>query len=326
MTRLTIRIWLATVLLTLTAAPGSLPAAQDDANQQMADAGRQAIENANNFFNLVSAAIKGGEVGAEARQMLLTGYVYPALLGIVILIIGYVVARFIGRTAGSVITRRVDVTLGTFLGRAITNGLLVLVGISALSYVGVDVTSFAAILAALGFAIGMALQGTMANVAAGVMLLVFRPFKVADYVEVGGTEGKVEAIDLFTTRMNTFDNRHLILPNGKVFGNIIQNFSRNPTRRVEVDVGTDYGADLRTTRQTLETAVAGVSRQVDPENAQVCLVSLGDSAVNWQCRVWSETANVASVKEELTEAVKYALDRDRIGIPFPQLDVNVNQG
>jgi small conductance mechanosensitive channel len=192
-----------------------------------------------------------------------------------------------------------------------------------LSYFGVNVSAFAAVLAALGFAVGMALQGTLSNFAAGIMLLVFRPFEVGDYIVVSGAEGTVETIDLFTTRLNTYEKRHLIVPNGKIFGSVIQNNSHNDERRITVLVGTDYTVGIKETRSALESAIASVERQINLDSAQVYLLDLGSCAVNWRCRVWSHADDYSQVKEDLTAAVKESLDAAKIGIPFPQLDVNV---
>lgn len=194
----------------------------------------------------------------------------------------------------------------------------------------INVAGFAAILAAAGFAIGMALQGTLGNFAAGVMLLIFRPFKIDDYIVVADTEGTVEEIDLFTTRLNALDNRHLIIPNGEIFGAKLENYSRNQVRRVDVNVGAAYSADLDSTRAALLRAVSKVCEQtaeavgsVDTPQAQVYLMELGASSVNWQLRVWCCPEDYWDVRERLTAAAKVSLDQSGISIPFPQMDVHV---
>ena len=148
-------------------------------------------------------------------------------MALILLIVGYMVASFVGRLVSSMVSGRVDKTVGRFAGKMAKNGIMILVLIGALDHFGVDVTSLAAILAAAGFAVGMALQGTLANFAAGVLLLVFRPFKIDDYIQVGDTEGTVEEIDLFTTKLNTLDHRHIIVPNGNIFGAVMTNYTRN---------------------------------------------------------------------------------------------------
>lgn len=253
-----------------------------------------------------------------------------ATLVIAILYISFLVASAVGRYIGGMVTKKVDATLGKFLTKAIRNMIMVMVGLIALKIFKVDVAEFAVIIAAAGFAIGMALQGTLGNFAAGVMLLIFRPFKVDDYIVVAGTEGTVEEIDLFTTRLNALDNRHLIIPNGEIFGAKLENYSRNKMRRVDVNVGAAYSADIEHTRTALERAVAVVSSayaevtgEAEIPAAQVYLMELGPSSVDWQLRVWCNPNQYWGVREELTAAAKNALDKAGISIPFPQMDVHV---
>ncbi|MEM7455267.1 MAG: mechanosensitive ion channel domain-containing protein, partial [Planctomycetota bacterium] len=258
-----------------------------------------------------------------AMKQLLIHYGPKFLLIIGMFVIGYLIASFFGRLTGGLVAKKVDLTLGRFLTKAVRNGIMLIVLVAALQQFGIDLTGFVAVVAALGFAIGMALQGSLSNFAAGVMLLVFRPFKIDDYISVAGTEGTVEVIDLFTTRLNTLDNRHMIVPNGQIFGSTIENYTQNPLRRVDVNVGAEYGADIDVTRKTLESAVAEIEGAVVEPAPQVYLMELADSSVNWQLRVWCHPANYWTVREELTRAAKYSLDEAGIGIPFPQLDVNV---
>lgn len=280
---------------------------------QVADVGTSLITK-------VRDAVSGNEI---ARQELLNDIFVPAAMALILLIIGYLFASFAGRVTGDMVAKRVDKTIGRFTGKIVQNTIIVMVLLGALGYFGVDVTSFAAILAATGFAIGMALQGTLSNFAAGVMLLIFRPFQIDDYIHVADTEGTVEEIDLFTTRLNTPDNRHLIVPNSKIFGETMINFTRNSTRRVDVSVGVSYDADIRQTRSVLEKAIEQLPGVLSKPEPKVVLVELGDSALAWQCRVWSKTEDYWTVRETVTERIKYALDDARIGIPFPQMDINV---
>jgi len=199
---------------------------------------------------------------------------------------------------------------------------MMVVGLAVLQTFGVGLTSVTAILAAAGFAVGMALQGTLGHFASGVMLLMFRPFKVGDYIVVAGTEGSVEEIDLFTTRINTVDNRHIIVPNGEIFGSKLENYTHNDVRRVDVNVGAAYTADLDQTRNALQRAVSACSLAGAPEG-QVYLMELGASSVDWQVRVWCRPEDYWTVRENLTAATKNEMDRAGIGIPYPQLDVHV---
>lgn len=285
-------------------------------SSQLADHATVAVEKATGTF---MHAIKGDK---DALIELGTRYLLPAIVALLAITIGYMIASFVGRVVGTALAQRVDLTLGKFLGKTIKNATLVLVGLGVLGYFGVDVTSFAAILAATGFAIGMALQGTLSNFAAGVMLLVFRPFKVGDYIIVEGSQGSVEEIDLFTTKMNSLDNRHLIVPNSQIFGSTIENVTRNSCRRVEVNVGVDYSADLRMTRQVLSAVVRNLEGAIAAPAPDAYLMDLGDSAVNWQVRVWCHPSSYWEVRQRLTEATKAALDVAQIGIPFPQMDLH----
>ena len=254
---------------------------------------------------------------------LLEKYIVPASISLVLIIMCYLAASAIGRMVSHVIADKVDRTLGRFAGKLVSNGLMLIVFLGILGKFGINVTSFTAILAASGFAIGMALQGALGNFAAGVMLLVFRPFKVDDFIRVAGSEGIVNEIDLFTTRLNTLDNRHLILPNGEVFGSTIENLTHNKVRRVDVAVGVAYDADLRQTRQVLESAIHVIPGAAPAPPAQVVLVDLGGSSVNWEVRVWTRPENYLDVKQHVTAAVKEALDAAQIGIPFPQMELHV---
>ena len=281
------------------------------------------------LIKTLSNAFRGGEVGAQAQADLIA-MCGDATYFIAILFISYLAASWLGRMVGGVVTQKVDVTLGKFLSKAVRNLLLLIVAMVVLEQqFDVQVAGFAAILAAAGFAIGMALQGTLGNFAAGVMLLLFRPFKVDDYIAVAGTAGTVEEIDLFTTRLNSPDNRHLIVPNAEIFGAKLENYSRNPRRRVDVNVGAAYDADLDATRLALTRATNQIA-QMAAENAtvelpqpQVYLQELGASSVDWQLRVWCHPAEFWDIREQLTAAAKIELDRANIGIPYPQMDVHV---
>ena len=197
--------------------------------------------------------------------------------------------------------------------------------ITCLGLFGIQTASFAAILAAAGFAVGMALQGTLGNFASGVMLLIFRPFKVGDVVSAAGQTGKVVEIDIFSTVFDTPDNRRIIIPNGSVFGGTIENISHHATRRVDVAVGTDYGADLSKTREVLNKAIAQTNKVLKDPASAVVLSDLGDSCINWSVRVWVDANDYWPVKDQLTESVKTALDQADIGIPFPQMDVHLDK-
>ena len=292
----------------------------DEAVKAVAD---QSTAVASNFISLCKQAFSGGPESEAAIKSLMGDYFAKAFLALAVAWISYIIASAVGRYVGGLVSRKVDLTLGKFLTKAVRNLLMIVVAMGVLSYFNVDVTGLAAVLAAVSFAIGMALQGTLGNFASGVMLLLFRPFKVDDYIVLSDTEGTVEEIDLFTTRINTLDNRHVIVPNGEIFGSKLENYTRNKLRRVDVNVGAAYSADLDRTREALERAVMSVPEGVTSPPPQVYLQQLGSSSVDWQLRVWCEPANYWDVRESLTSAAKQQLDLANIGIPFPQMDIHV---
>ena len=288
-----------------------------EAGKQVADQMTQKMDAAKGEF---MKAINGER---DSQIALFTQYLLPVLAAAGVLFVGYIVASAIGRWIGAFVSKQVDETLGRFAGKAVKTLVMMFTLMGVASYFGFDVTSLAAILAAVGFAVGMALSGTIGNFAAGIMLLLFRPFKVGDYVVMAGTEGVVEAIDLFTTQLDTLDNRRLIVPNGEVFGATIENATHNEFRRVDVNVGCDYEADLDLTRTTLEAGITKIPGAVADPAPQVYLMDLGDSAVNWQVRVWCRPVDYWGVRQDLTYATKKSLDAADIGIPYPQMDIHV---
>jgi len=217
-----------------------------------------------------------------------------------------------------------DETLTIFMSKFVRWTILLLAGLTCLNYFGVQTTSFAALIGAAGLAIGLAFQGTLSNFAAGSMLLVFRPYKVGDLVNVAGYLGKVAEIELFTTVIDTTDNRRIIVPNSSIFGAVIENITYHPVRRADVNVGTAYSADLDDTRRVLERAVRNVPLVVADPPPAVMLMELGTSSVNWQVRGWVRRDTFYDAKQAITRAVKIELDAAGIPIPFPQLDLHLD--
>ena len=250
-----------------------------------------------------------------------------AAAGLAVIFIGYMGAKYAARIISTPVCRRVDETLGRFVGKVIFYTILLGVTGAVLSKMGAPLGGLAAMLAAAGFAVGLAFQGTLSNFAAGVLMLVFRPFKVGDFVVAGGVSGTVNEIDLFTTTLDTPDNRRIIVPNGSIAGGTIENVSFHPHRRVEVVVGVDYHADLETTRRALQAAVATHAPIMivgEDRGGSVVLAGLGDSAVNWKVRLWVQRNQYWPAMESLTASVKTQLDAAGIGIPFPQMDVHID--
>jgi len=287
------------------------------------DSVNNALANAGDTF---TRAVSGD---TEAINALLLQYALPLIWAIVILVVTLVVAKIIaGMVRRGAEKSKIDATLSAFFGKLVFY-LIVIVGVMfALSKFGIEVTSFAAILAAAGFAVGMAMAGTLSNFAAGTMLLVFRPFKVGDVVNIAGVTAKVNEIELFTTTLDTFDNRRIIVPNSSVYGDTIENISFHNERRVDVNVGTEYTADLDQVREVLGKAAESLNEKMiqgEGRGYQVYLLELGDSSINWVVRFWTTGADFWAVREQLTRAVKVHLDEAGIGIPFPQMDVHLDK-
>ncbi len=245
---------------------------------------------------------------------------------LLLIIVAYFVARLLSRWVAAAMCKRVDMTFGKFLGKLTFYGLFMVAGLSILQTAGMSITSFAAVMAASGFAIGLAFQGTLSNFASGVLLLVFRPFKVGDVVQAAGVMGKINEIDLFTTTFDTPDNRRLIVPNTSIAGAIIENISFHKERRVDVVVGVAYAASLDETRAVLLAAVESLGEQLvqgEGRGYQIILSNLGASSVEWTVRFWTASVNFFAVKEQLTTQIKRQLDAHRIEIPFPQMQLHL---
>ncbi len=277
----------------------------------------------------LSQAVEGLKDGDFSSLFpLIKDYLVPTGIALLILFIGYFLSKFISRIASSPIRSRVDETLGLFVKKLVFYTLMVFTVLGVLGRFGISVASFTAVIAAAGFAVGLAFQGTLSNFAAGVLLMVFRPFKIGDYIKVAESEGSVIEIDLFTTSLNSLDNKRIIIPNSNITGNTIENLYTNNQRRVDVNVGTDYSADLKLTRKVLLEAASQVCKDFDTigsKGSEVYLLDLGDSSVNWQVRVFAQPNSYWPIKQAITEAVKEHLDKAKIGIPFPQMDLNLNQ-
>jgi small conductance mechanosensitive channel len=203
--------------------------------------------------------------------------------------------------------------------------LLIVVCIASLGCLGVDTTSASAILAAAGFAVGMALQGSLGNIASGVMLVVFKPFKVGDYVNLGGTGGTVVEIQMFSTVLLTPDNVRIIVPNGNITSGAISNYSAENKRRIDLVVGCGYNDDLKAVRQFLENTVAAESRILTEPQPVVAVAELADSSVNFIVRPWVSSGEYWAVKYDLTERIKLGFDEFGFTIPFPSRDLFVHQ-
>jgi len=217
----------------------------------------------------------------------------------------------------------VDETLISFVGNLTYIVLLIFVIIAALNQLGVQTTSFIAIIGAAGLAIGLALQGSLANFAAGVLMIIFHPFKVGDYIEAAGVAGVVEEIQIFTTQLKTPDNKTIIIPNASVTGGSITNYSAKDTRRVDLVIGVGYGDDLKRVREVLEEVLAKDDRILDDPAPTIGVLELGDNSVNFAVRPWVKAEDYWGVYFDSTETVKRRFDEEGISIPFPQRDVHL---
>jgi len=256
------------------------------------------------------------DLGAEFGLKLVTA--------LVIFIIGRWVARRLAGLVEKGMTKAgTDSTLTGFLRNIVYIGLLTFVILAAIAQLGVQTTSFIAVLGAAGFAVGLALQGSLANFAAGVLIIIFRPFKSGDFVEAGGVAGVVENIQIFTTTMRTGDNKTIIIPNGQITSGTIVNYSTKDTRRVDMVIGVGYGDDLDKVRRVLEEILKEDERVLEDPAPTIGVLELADSSVNFVVRPWVNADDYWGVVFDVTEAVKKRFDAEGVGIPFPQRDVHL---
>ena len=256
----------------------------------------------------------------EQVYAVLVSYGLNVLGALAIIIIGFMAAGWARRSLERALSRsgRIDTTLVRFFGSLLRYAIIAFVIIAALQQFGVQATSLVAVFGAAGLAIGLALQGTLSNVAAGVMLLMFRPFKIGDFITAGGQTGTVKEIGLFTTEMATGDNVKIIVPNGQIWGSAIQNFSGHTTRRVDLMMGIDYGDNIDTAMATINRVIGEESRALKDPESVVAVAELADSSVNIVVRVWVNAADYWGVRWDITKKLKEQLEADGISIPYPQ--------
>lgn len=250
-----------------------------------------------------------------------------AIIGaIIVFIIGKIIAKTLTGIARKVMKKaEMDKTIVKFLGNIIYGILFAFVVIAALSQLGVETASLAAIFAAAGLAIGLALQGSLSNFAAGVLIIAFRPFKVDDYVGIAGVEGKISEVSIFTTTLISSDNKVIIIPNGQITDGVITNFTNLKTRRVDMVFGIGYGDDIKKAKEVLQSIVDDNPLILKEPSADLFVSELADSSVNFKLRPWVNTENYSTVLGQVHEAVKLRFDEENISIPFPQRDVHMHQ-
>lgn len=264
----------------------------------------------------------------EAIVTMIQGYLaeygLKVIAAIAILIIGRIVAKWLRGVIEKMMTRgNTDPMIVGFVGSLAYIGMMAFVVLAALGQLGIETTSFIAILGAAGLAIGLALQGSLSNFAAGFLMIIFRPFKVGDFIEGAGTSGIVEAIHMFTTTLRTGDNKTVIIPNSSLSNGNITNYSAKETRRVDLTVGASYDADIKHVRSVIKGIIDGDERVMSDPAPLIAVGELADNSVNFVVRVWVKSGDYWGVFFDTTEAVKVRFDEEGIGIPYPQRDVHL---
>ncbi|MBT8119729.1 MAG: mechanosensitive ion channel [Gammaproteobacteria bacterium] len=258
---------------------------------------------------------------------LIETYVLPWGINIVMALAIFIIGKFIvgvlTNLAKKLMTKaNVDNILVNFIASIIKTVLLLFVVIAALDQLGVDTTSMIALIGAAGLAIGLALQGTLQNLASGVMLIIFRPFSDGDFIEAAGVSGVVEQIGIFSITMRTGDNREIIIPNGEVYGGTITNNSRRDTRRVDMVFGIGYDDDLLKAKEIINRILSEDERILADPAPTVAVGELADSSVNFNVRPWCKTADYWGVYGDIHEKIKLTFDAEGISIPYPQMDIH----
>ena len=257
-------------------------------------------------------------------QEWVTFYGFKVIAALVIFFVGRWIAGWVkGLTARIFVRRKVDPTIVSFVGHLVYIALLVFVVIAALAQVGIQTTSFIAVIGAAGLAVGLALQGSLANFAAGFLMIIFKPFKSGDYIEAGGTAGVVEKIEVFTTTLTTVDNKVVIVPNAKVLGDNIINYSTRETRRVDLDFGVSYSEDIDKVRKCIQDVIQNDGRILKDPATAILVKELADGKMVFQVRSWVKGSDYWGVYFDVIEAVKKRFSAQGISIPIPQRDVHV---
>ena len=251
-------------------------------------------------------------------------YGLKIIAALIIFIVGRWIATGVQRLTRRILTgKKVDPTIVSFVGHLIYIALLTFVVIAALAQVGIQTTSFIAVMGAAGLAIGLALQGSLANFAAGFLMIIFRPFKAGDYIEGAGAAGIVEKLEVFTTTLKTLDNKVVIIPNAKIMGDNIINYSAMETRRVDLDFGVSYREDIDKVRKCIRDVINNDARTLKDPEASILVKELANSSVVFQLRVWVKGSDYWGVYFDVIEAVKKRFDVEGISIPYPQREVHI---
>ncbi|MCV2403468.1 mechanosensitive ion channel [Marinomonas sp. C2222] len=257
---------------------------------------------------------------------IVTDWAISLVIGLVIFVVGKMLAgKVSGWCKARMLKSNVDAAVAGFASSILYALMFAGVVLMALGQVGVETTSFIAILGAAGLAVGLALQGSLSNFASGVLIIILRPFKVGDFIDAAGQMGVVDRIELFHTYMKTVDNRVVIIPNSAITGGCIVNFSREETRRVDLVVGISYDADIRLAKEIMEGIIAADERILKDPECTIAVSELADSSVNFVVRPWVKAADYWTVRADVLEKIKYAFDERGVGIPYPQMDVHLHK-
>mgnify|MGYP001352882527 CR=1 FL=1 len=268
--------------------------------------------------------VDAGEAVLWRLSDLAVTYSFSVLGAVILLVAGYVVAGLAERSiyAGLGRFRGFDETLRKFFARTARYALLVLVGVTVLAQFGVQTASIIAALGAIGLAIGLALQGTLQNIAAGIMLLALRPFRVGEYIDAGNIAGTIEEIGLFATELKTYYGIYVLAPNSQLWNTPVKNFSRNPVRMAEIVIGIAYGDDINLGQKVMLDVIEADGRALADPAPTVFVDSLGDSSVNLKARYWAPSRDWWASKLDITKGMKLAIEENGMSIPFPQRDLH----
>lgn len=248
------------------------------------------------------------------------------LFAIAIVLIGRIVVKWVVKLVRKLMVRSdIDPILINFVSSIINAILLLFVFIAALDQLGVDTTSLVALIGAAGLAIGLSLQGSLQNFAAGVMLIVFRPFKIGDFVEAGGQAGVIEQISIFSTTMRSGDNKEIIVPNGQIYSGAITNYSAKETRRIDLVFGIGYDDDMLKAKEIMERILLSHELVLAEPAPAVAVAELADSSINFNVRPWVKSGDYWGVRSAIIEQVKLAFDEEGISIPYPQMDIHTDK-
>ncbi|EKO3369601.1 small-conductance mechanosensitive channel MscS [Vibrio fluvialis] len=257
---------------------------------------------------------------------LLIQYGVNIISALLILFIGNIIVKAVAGSVSKVLKKKdMDPAVVSFVHGLVRYLLFVIVLIAALGRIGVQTASVVAVIGAAGLAIGLALQGSLSNFAAGVLIVAFRPFKSGDYVEVAGVAGSVDSIQIFQTILKTPDNKMVVVPNAGVIGGAITNYSRHETRRVDMVIGVSYKSDLKLTKKVIRETLEKDPRILKDPDITIGVLALADSSVNFVVRPWCKTSDYWGVYFDAMQGIKEALDANGIEIPFPQMDVHLNK-